>query len=83
MTKCRRGETSYTIGSSPEHCMIFKDAFGSTRQRIKDRFTVMLMCNMTERIKMKPLIISKYIASRYLEKLRSYQLNIPVLPVHE
>jgi hypothetical protein len=75
MTKCRRGETGYTIGSSTDRCMIFDEAFASAGQRIKDRITVMLICNMIERIKIKPFIISKCIASRCFREVKNLQIK--------
>jgi hypothetical protein len=63
--------------------MIFKDVFASAGQKIKDRITVMLICNMLERIKMEPFIIGNCIASRCYKEVKNVPINIPVIPVHE
>jgi hypothetical protein len=54
--------------------MIFKNASACAGKKVKDRITVLLTCNMTETLKMKPPVIGKSKSPRCFKGVK----NLPV-----
>ena len=52
-------ETALYYRATPDHCMVLKNSSASAGKKLKDRITVLLTCNMTGTIKLKPLVIGK------------------------
>jgi hypothetical protein len=58
--------------------MIFKNASASAGKKVKDRITVLLTCNMTGIIKIKPLVIGKSKSPRCFKGVK----NLPLQYAH-
>jgi hypothetical protein len=64
--------------TTPDYCMIFKNASAPAGKKVTDRITVLLTCNFVGTINMKPLVVGKSKSPRCLKGVK----NLPVEYVH-
>jgi hypothetical protein len=69
-------ETALYYRATPDTCMMFKnsEAYGGAK-KLKDRLSVLLLCNMTGSVKVKPLVIGKAANPRCFKNIKNKPVN--------